>query len=372
MNSSFRLLQIKGIPVEINISWLLVFFLFSITLAQGYFPNIVEGLNTQAYWAAGIITTLIVFASVLIHEFGHSLVAIKEGIPIKKITLFIFGGVAQMEAEPTSPSTEFKITAAGPLTSLLIAVVTGGIYYLFMPRGQIVSESIFFVARLNLVMAIFNLIPAFPLDGGRLFRSIVWYFGKNMLKATRIAVGLGSLLSFVAMGYGFMQIFFQGDLWGLWLIFIGWMIYQAGQSSYSQLVFKETFAGMKVSSLMSTNLQVISPDATLEELAEHFLQYKYGAFPVVYGSTTHGIVSLQNMKEIPRDKWTETKVFSILTPLKETMVLNPKTDAAEVMMKMASHNSGRALVMDNGNLVGLLSRTDMMRFMQMHMVLGSD
>lgn len=133
MNSSFRLMQIKGIPVEINISWLLVFFLFSITLAQGYFPGIVEGLSTQGYWAAGIITTLVVFASVLIHEFGHSLVAIKEGIPIKKITLFVFGGVAQMEAEPTSPSTEFKITAAGPLTSLMIAAVTGGIYYLHAP-----------------------------------------------------------------------------------------------------------------------------------------------------------------------------------------------------------------------------------------------
>jgi len=372
MSSSFRLMQIKGIPVEINISWLLIFFLFSITLAQGYFPGIVEGLSSQVYWAAGIITTLIVFVSVLIHEFGHSLVAIKEGIPIKKITLFIFGGVAQMEAEPTSPSTEFKITAAGPLTSLLIALVTGGLYYLFLPRGQIISESIFFVARLNLIMAVFNLIPAFPLDGGRLFRSIVWYFGKNMLKATRVAVSLGSILSFIAMGLGFMMIFFQGDLWGLWLIFIGWMIYQAGQSSYSQLVFKETFAGMKVSSLMSTNLQTISPDATLDELAEYFLHYKYGAFPVVYGSTTHGLVSLQNMKEIPRENWAETRVARILTPLKETLVLGPDTDAAEVMMKMASQNTGRALIMKNGDLVGLLSRTDMMRFMQMHMVLGSD
>ncbi len=372
MNSSFRLMQIKGIPVEINISWLLVFFLFSTALAQGYFPGIVEGLSIQVYWAAGIITTLIIFISVLIHEFGHSLVAIREGIPIKKITLFIFGGVAQMEAEPTNPSTEFRITVAGPLTSLLIAVVIGGLYYLFLPRGHIISESLFFVARLNMIMAVFNLIPAFPLDGGRLFRSAVWYFGNSMLKATRIAVGLGSILSFAAMGFGFIQIFFQGNLMGLWLIFIGWMIYQAGQSSYSQLVFKETFAGMKVSSLMSTDLQTISPDATLDELAEHFLHHKYGAFPVVYGSTTHGLVSLQNMKEIPRDKWPETRVARILTPLKETLILKPDTDAAEVMMKMASQNTGRALVMENGNLVGLLSRTDMMRFMQAHMVLGSD
>ncbi len=372
MNNSFRLMYLKGIPVEIHISWLLIFFLFSITLALSYFPAVVEGLESPVYWLAAVLTTLVVFASVLTHEFGHSLVAIREGIPIKKIVLFVFGGVAQMESEPKSPAAEFKVTAAGPLTSMAIAIVAAALYYLFFSSGQLIGEAVVFVARLNLIMAVFNLIPAFPLDGGRLFRSIVWYFGKNILLATRIAVGLGSVISFVAMAFGFMLIFFQGDLWGLWLIFIGWMIYQAGQSSYSQLIFKETFAGMKVSQLMSTDLQTVSPDDSLEQLAECFLTYKYGAFPVVYGSTTHGLVSLQNMKDVPREKWSEKRVSRILTPLKDTLILHPNTDAADAMMKMASLNAGRALVMDNGELVGLLSRTDMMRFMQMHMVLGSD
>ncbi len=373
MNHSFRLMQIRGIPVEIHVSWLLIFFLFSISLAQGYFPLMVEGLNSQVYWIAGILTTLLIFGSVLTHELGHSFVALNDGIPIKKITLFIFGGVAQMEAEPKNPKSEFRITAAGPLTSLVLAVITGGIYYLFLAPGQIISEAIFFVARVNLIMAVFNLIPAFPLDGGRLFRSLIWLFGKNMLRATRIAVTFGSILSFFAMGLGFVIIFFQGDLWGLWLIFLGWMIYQAGQSSYSQLVFKETFAGMEVSKIMSTDLQTISPDATLEELADHFLHYRYGAFPVVYGSTTHGLVTLQDMKEVPREKWPYTTVAHVMTPLKETMVARPNSDAADVMMKMATQNVGRALVMtENGELAGLLSRTDMMRFIQMHMVLGDE
>ena len=372
MNNSFRLMVIKGIPVEIHFSWLLIFFLFSLTLAQGYFPTVAANLTSTVYWIAGVITTLVLFASVLTHEFGHSLVAIREGIPIKKITLFIFGGVAQMETEPTNPVTELRVTAAGPLTSLLIALIFGAVYYLILIPGQIISESIFFVARLNLIMALFNLIPAFPLDGGRIFRSIVWLFGKNMLKATKIAVGLGTVLSFLAMGLGFLMIFVQGDLWGLWLIFLGWMINQAGQSSYSQLVFKDTFSGMKVKELMSTNLVTVSPDDTLEDLAESFLHHKYGAFPVVYGSTTHGLVSLQNMKESPREKWSETRVSRVLTPLKESMVLDPDNDAADVMLKMAAQNTGRALVMKNGDLVGLLSRTDMMRFMQMHMVLRED
>ncbi len=372
MNSSFRLTVIKGIPVEIHFSWLLIFFLLSISLAQAYLPEYAEGQTNTAYWAAGIITTLVVFASVLTHEFGHSLVAINEGIPIKRITLFVFGGVAQMESEPDSPAAEFKITAAGPLTSLLIALLTGAIYYLALPPGQLISESILFVARVNLIMAIFNTVPAYPLDGGRLLRSMIWFFSKNVLRATKISVGLGSFLAFIAMAYGFLLIFFQGEVIGLWLIFIGWMIYQAGQSSYSQLVFKETFAGMKVSELMSTELQTISPDTTLDQLAEDFLHYKYGAFPVVYGSTTDGLVSLQHMKDVPREKWPQTRVSQIMTPLKEIMVLSPDSDAADVMMKMATLNTGRALVMKDGDLVGILSRTDMMRFMQMHMVLGSD
>ncbi len=373
MNSSFRLLYIRGIPVEIHVSWLLIFFLFSLSLSQGYFPVIAEGFSAGVYWTAGIITTLLIFTSVLIHELGHSFVAINEGIPIKKITLFIFGGVAQMEAEPKNPRSEFRITAAGPLTSLILAITSGALYYLFLTPGELLGEAIFFVARVNLIMAVFNMIPAFPLDGGRLFRSTLWLFGKNILRATRIAVIVGSILSFISMAIGFMVIFFLEDIWGIWLIFLGWMIYQAGQSSYSQLVFKETFSGMKVSEIMSRNLQTVSPDATLDELADYFLRYKFGAFPVVYGSTTHGLVTLQNLKEVPREKWPHTTVAHVQTPLREIMVINPNDDAADVMMKMASQNAGRALVMEeNGELVGLLSRTDMMRFMQMHMVLGEE
>ncbi len=372
MNNSLRIAVIKGIPVEIHFSWLLIFLLLSISLALGYFPDAVESYSPLEYWIAAVITTLIVFASVLTHEFGHSMVALKAGIPIKNITLFIFGGVAQMESEAEEAATEFKLTAAGPLTSLLLAVVFGSIYYLFMIPGLLISEAVLIIARINLVMVVFNMIPAFPLDGGRLFRSAIWFFSNNLITATRIAVGFGSVLSFMVMALGFAMIFFQGNIFGLWLIFIGWMIYQAGQSSYSQLIFKETFTGIKVSELMSSDLKTISPDATLDELADHFLQYMHGAFPVVYGSSTHGLVTLQNMKDIPREKWAETRVSEILTPLKDTMVIKPDTDAAEVMMRMSAQNTGRALVMENGSLAGLLSRTDMMRYMQMHMAVGSD
>jgi len=372
MNNTMRIITIKGIPVEIHVSWFLAFFLFTIFLSLGYFPLEAADLPMLNYWLAGLLTTLFIFVSVLTHEFGHSLVAIKEGIPIKKIVLFIFGGVAQMEAEPATPSAEFKITAAGPLTSLLIALFLGAIYYLSGTGEHIIGKALFFLIRLNFIVALFNLIPAFPLDGGRLLRAVIWQFIKNLLKATRIAVNIGSFFSFLGMGIGFLLIFLNSDISGLWLIFLGWMIYQAGQSSYSQLVFKETFSGMKISEIMSANPQTVSPDVTLDELADQFLLYKFGAFPVVYGSTTHGLVSLQNLREIPREKWPDTRVSQIMTPLKEIMVTEPDKDAAAVMMKMAAENTGRALVMDRGDLVGLISRTDMMKFIQMHMILGTD
>lgn len=372
MGGSFRLGRILGINIDIHFSWLLALGLFSLTLAGNYFPSVLPNLAVRTYWIAGIVTTLFIFISVLAHELAHSLVAIKEGISIKKIVLFIFGGVAQMEMEPDRPLAELKITAAGPATSLAIALFLGAVYYLFLPQDNLAGQAVFFVARLNLFVALFNLLPAFPLDGGRLLRSAVWHFGRNLLRATRIAVGIGSFLSILAMGLGFLLVFFQGWIWGIWYIFLGWMIYQAGRTSYSQLVFRETFAGVKVAQIMSKDPQTVLPEMTLQELTEQFMAHKYGAFPVQYGSTTHGLVSLHQIKTVPRERWPYTSVVRIMTPLKECTVTGPGADAAEVMIKMAARGEGRALVMEGGRLVGLVSRTDMMRFMQMHMILGHE
>ncbi|HOL17011.1 MAG TPA: site-2 protease family protein [Bacillota bacterium] len=372
MKSSFRLGRIFGIAIDIHFSWLLVLALFSMSLARGYFPEVLPDLPPRTYWLTAVLTTIIAFASILAHELAHSLMAIRQGISIKKIVLFIFGGVAQMETEAKQPLAELKITVVGPLTSFCIGIILGLIYYLVLPPGNIISEALFFVAYLNIYVSLFNLIPAFPLDGGRILRAIIWYFSKNLLRATRAAVGLGSLISFLGIGYGFLTIIIRGNIMGLWLVFLGWMIYQAGQTSYSQLVFQETFGGIRVEKIMSPNPVTVSPDLNLQQLADNFLEHKFGAFPVVYGSTTHGLVSLHQMKDIPRDKWIHTPVTRIMTPLKDCTVASPQEDAASIMMKMAASNEGRVLVMDNGDLVGILSRTDMMRFMQMHLVLGSE
>lgn len=371
MKNSIRLGRLLGINIEIHFSWLLVLALFSMSLAQGFFPQELPGLDRRIYWFFGVLTTLVAFASILAHELAHSLIAIREGISIKKIVLFIFGGVAQMEAEPDRPIAEMKITAAGPLTSLVIGILLGTLYILLPPENM-VSASVFFLARLNIFVALFNLIPAFPLDGGRLLRAAIWYFNNNLLKATRFAVGLGSVLSFLGIGLGFIMLFSRGNIAGLWFVILGWMIYQAGQTSYTQIVFQDTFAGIKVAEIMSPNPVTVSPDMNLQQLADTFLEYRHGAFPVLYGSTTHGLVSLHQIKEVPREHWADSSVARIMTPLKNCAVAAPEEDAAEVMMKMAAQGEGRVLVMSNGELLGILSRTDMMRFMQMHMVLGTE
>lgn len=368
--SGFRLTRIFGIDVEINISWLLVFALFSFTLARDYFPEQMAGFEPSVYWSMGIVTTLLIFASILLHELGHSLVAIKEGIPIKRITLFIFGGVAQMEKEPHLPGVELKIALAGPATSLVLALLS---WFLFriIPADLAISHVVFFLARLNLIVALINLIPAFPLDGGRVLRAGLWHFLQNLLKATRIAVLIGSIFAFLAIGWGFLLIL-NGVFWGLWYIFLGWLLYQSGQASYTQLVFHQTFKGVPVSKIMSRNVHSVHPDTRLDELVNLFYEYRFGAFPVVEGERILGMVTLNDLREVNQEKWHQTTVEKVMTGSSKLIYVSPHSEAVEVMIKMAYGNTGRVLVVENHRLVGIISRTDMMKLINMHMLLGTE
>jgi len=353
---------------------LIIFVFFSYTLAEITFPQRLEGLVPGYYWAAGIITTLVIFVSVLTHEVSHSLVAIKEGISIRKITLFVFGGVAQMEEEPRSSNSELKITIAGPLASFVLALIFGSIFfYMYFTVGDnLLTIAFLFLAQINLVMAIFNLLPAFPLDGGRLLRSTIWHFTRNLLKSTKIAVSVGSVIAFLVMAFGFFAILGMGQITGLWFVFLGWILHHAGQASYSQLLFQQAFSGVKIREIMTTDVHTVPPDLNIQDLVEKFHRYKLGAFPVVYGSTLHGLVTLNQIKDIPREKWSYKTVAYIMTPLEECITVSPHEEAASIMTKMAVEHAGRVLVIENGELVGILTRTDMMRLLQMHMILGTE
>ncbi len=369
MNNSLKVGRLFGIDIAIHISWLLVFALFSFTLSEGYFPAEMPRLTKVEYWSLGIITTLLLFGSVLVHEFAHSLVAIKQGIPIKRITLFIFGGVAQLEREPDHPSAEFKITISGPVASFILAFIFGMVY-LILPPERGFTEAVNFLARVNFTVALINLVPAFPLDGGRLLRALIWWFKGNLLHATKIAVSIGSIFAIISMGLGFFLVFYYQWIWGLWYIFLGWMVYQAGQGSYSQLIFKQAFANVKVSDIMSDKVVFVPSNLHLDELVEKFFRYKFGAFPVIEGDRVLGLITVHQVKDVPRSEWSKVSAGDVMTPIDKCLCVGPDQEAVEVMMKLASEDTGRALVIQEGQLVGIISRTDMMRLINMHLILG--
>lgn len=360
-----------GISIEINYSWLLIFALFSFTLARHYFPLQAEDYTPTAYWSMGIITTVLVFVSVILHELAHSLMAISKGIPIKKITLFIFGGVAQMEEEPKQPGAELKIALVGPATSLALGVLALGVYQL-LPHNLPLSHVVGFLARINFVVGVINLIPAFPLDGGRVLRAGLWHLFGNMLRATRYAVLVGSVFAFFAIALGFFMIFQYALVWGIWYIFLGWLLFQAGQASYNQLVFHQALKGVPVKQIMSVEVQTVPLSLSLDKLVDYFYRYKFGAFPVTLNGDLKGLVTFHQLRNIPQEKWSTTTTAEIMTPLEKLIKVSPQQDAVEVMMKMAAENEGRVLVMENNQLVGILSRTDMMKLISMHMLLGTE
>ena len=362
--NSLKIARIFGINIEVDISWILVFLLFTYSLSVGYFPNVIPEYDESMYLIMGIIVTVFVFLSVLVHEFAHSLTAIREGISIKRITLFIFGGVAHLEEEPTTPSSELKITIMGPLSSVVLGIIFGGLYLLF-ESGTPIGEGLFFLARINFVVGIINLVPAFPLDGGRILRSLIWKFKNDLVTATKISVYAGSVFAFLLISFGFIVIF-TTSLFGLWYVFMGWLLYQAGHSSYTQVVLKNSLSGITVSDVMTDRVIIVPPYITIEKLIDQFYKYKVGAFPVVEDDgRVSGIVTLNDVKGITKNKWYFTRVDDIMTPIEECYVLAPDEEAVEAMMKMANNNASRILVMENGELKGILSNTDMMRLIKM-------
>jgi len=366
--NAVKVARLFGINVEIDISWFIVFFLFSFTLAGNYFPQQIPGLAETVYWLLGFGVTILFFVSVLVHELSHSLVAIKEGIPIKTITLFIFGGVAQLQEEPKNPTAELRITVAGPLASLGMAALFG-LVYLLAPAGQPLTEGLAFLARINLIVAVFNLIPAFPLDGGRIMRAFLWRRWDNLLRATKIAVTTGSFLAFFVMALGFLSLF-QGSAWGLWYIILGWIIFQAGQRSYGQVAMQDILSGIKIAEVMSEDVKVVPADHTIEELVSMFYRHKFGAFPIIEDNNLKGLVTMNQVKDVEQRKWAFTRVREIMTPLKDCIIMKPGDEAVEAMMKMASKGEGRVLVIEDGELAGILSNTDMMRLINMKNVFG--
>jgi len=364
MKGAIRLGSIRGIEIGVHYNWLLIFFLVAWSLAMGYFPQSYPGWTSLAYWTTGVIASILLFVSVLLHELAHSFVAQARGLPVRSITLFIFGGVSNIVREAENPRTEFAMAVVGPLSSLVIAGVFYGLFLVVPNKLDPLAALLSYLALINAFLAVFNLIPGFPLDGGRVLRSIIWGATGNLVKATNIAATVGRLFGWGLIGVGLFQILRGNFLGGLWIAFIGWFLSNAADSSRQETTVQEYLKGFKVKDVMTPNPQTISPGATVLEVVQGiFSQYHRRAVPVARDDKLVGIVTLTNIRGLPQEKWAITPVEAIMTkaPLQ---CVSPEDDLARAMALIAEQDVNQVLVCTDSGLVGIISRADIIRHLQ--------
>jgi Zn-dependent protease len=374
MNGGVRIARFFGFEVRLDLSWFVVFLLVLWTFAQSVFPNASPGLSRTTYVVMALVGAILFFASVLLHELAHSAMARARGITVEGITLFIFGGMARIRSEATNPKDEFLITVVGPLSSFLIGLILLAAAWLGRATGlpQATVAVANYLALLNFILAGFNLIPGFPLDGGRLLRSLVWHLTDDLRKATRWASRTGQAFGLFMVGLGMLSLF-QGFLVnGIWLIFIGWFLTQAAEASYKQLIMRRVLEGVEVREAMTRNPETVFPDLPLRDLVDdYFLRRRYSAFPVIDNAGNPlGLITLRQVKEIDRGSWPTTPVSSVMTRICEAVTVRPDDSLAEVLTKLESAGVGRALVVNDGRLEGLISPSDVAawldRYQQLH------
>jgi Zn-dependent protease len=364
---SFRLGKIMGIPIRIHYTLWFVFILIAWSLAVGYMPAQYPGLRALTYWTIGVASAIILFASILVHELSHSYIAKKNGLPIARITLFFFGGVSEMTEEPQDPALEVRMAAAGPLMSFLIAAVLGGLWYV----GQLAKAPIPIIATLgyaaliNGILGAFNLVPAFPLDGGRVFRGSIWKRSHNLISATRTATRVSETLSLLMMFGGLVLIVFGNFIDGIWIVVLGWFIKSGAETSLKQTLVGEALTGVSVADIMTKDVLTVPPELTVQQLiSEYFLVHHHGGYPVVKDGHVLGLITLQSVRNVPKDNREFATVQQAMVPSERAVIVKPSISALDAMQTMAKNRVGRVLVVDEGRLVGIATREDIVRTIQ--------
>jgi Zn-dependent protease/CBS domain-containing protein len=363
--------KVAGITIGFDYSWFIIFGVVCLALAGGYFPHYYPGYQTQTYWIVGLIATLFFFASVILHELAHSLVAIRSGIDIKEITLFIFGGVSRIAEEPQNPATELKIALAGPLSSFVLAAVFWVIMTFFKHFQLVLLPGIFYyLAWINLALGIFNLIPGFPLDGGRVFRAISWWKTGSLIRATRVAADLGKGFAAALMVLGGVQIFFGDLVGGLWFIFIGMFLRGLSQRGYEEVVMRKTLEQVPVQEMMTREVITVPAELSLYDLfQQYFLHYPYRGFPVEEQGQIVGLITLAKVKGIPAREFPVLTVKQFMIPRRKDIMITPGLTLGEALTKMTLKNLDRLLVMQGEELVGIITRNSLMRFVEIRQIL---
>jgi Zn-dependent protease/predicted transcriptional regulator len=363
------LFTVLGIRVVAHYSWFAIVALIVWVLTVGWFPSVLPGLSTARYVLLGLITSFFFFASVLVHELMHSIVAVLGGIPVRRITLFLFGGIAEILREPSDPGQELRIALAGPAASAAIATACWTVVYLMGAdtARPALRLAIQYIAIVNTSLLFFNLLPGLPLDGGRVLRAAIWRATGSLRRATQIASVAGRAISALIIVAGIAIALWGGDFRiGLWLVFIALFLHQAAGASYRQIVLRESLRGIRIASVMTTDVVTVPSDITLSELIDAYvLRYHFTSYPVVSGERPIGLITIRGVKHVPRSEWHATRVEAAMTPLTPETTLAPADDIPTTMERMAATGLGRLPVIDaTGALMGIVSRRDVMNYLQ--------
>jgi Zn-dependent protease/predicted transcriptional regulator len=367
------LFKVAGVQIAIDYSWLIIFALVLWSLSAGYFPALHPGNTYIEYWIVGLVATLLFFASIVTHELSHAVVANRLGQPVERISLFIFGGMAHLGHEPTSARDELKIAAAGPITSFVL-----GAFFLAIPRVFGLDESLSmwasvfnYLGFINFALGLFNLLPGFPLDGGRILRAVLWQRSGDFRQATASASEWGKGIAYGLIFLGALQIFAGALIGGIWLIFIALFLKGAASSSYQSLVIEQVLGSLHVSDLMVRDPITIDAETTVADVInDHFMRHGHGGYPVIRDNHVVGLISLGQIRDCPAGERASKRVSEIMRPLDPAIVIAPTAPVSNALRQMAESDSGRLLVMEQDRLIGLITRSAIAHFIMLRSQLG--
>lgn len=370
IGQSVKLTTIRGIDIGVHYSWFIIFFLITFSLTTRFASEHPQWTQAEHY-AVGILTSLLFFSSILLHELAHSFVALAKGIPVRAITLFVFGGVAQIGREPDRPMTEFQIAIAGPIASALLAVGFGAMANLAGDEFERISALAGWLSSINLMLALFNLVPGFPLDGGRIFRALLWRVTGNLATATRIAAGTGQTVGYAFILVGIWTMFTVSWFNGLWLVFIGWFLLSAAQESVLQMSLRSALSGLRAEDIMARDCPTVSGQLSLADLVhEHILRTGRRCFLVSQNGRLEGLVTLHQVKAVPQERWGDSFVVQAMTPMDRLYAVAPETAILDVLRGMEQHDVNQVPVTQDGRLLGMITRDHLLRVLYANLELG--
>jgi Zn-dependent protease/predicted transcriptional regulator len=359
--------KVLGIEIRIDHSWFIIFVLVLWTLSAGVFPATLPGLPTLAYLAMGTSATVLFFASLLAHELSHSVVARRRGVEVHEITLFLFGGMARASSEFRQPVDEFVVAGAGPLSSFIIAGLFALLSWAATATGMPapVAAVASYLALINLVLAVFNLFPGFPLDGGRLLRAIVWHRTGDLARATRVAAAGGRVFSMLLMALGVLNLLTGNIVGGAWLLLIGWFIRTAADTSERQVRMGDRLESVRAQDIMTPHPRTVSPDLSVTSfVTDHVLGGRFQSYPVVADGNVLGLITLERVRAVPRAEWELRTVGDVMVPLDTGITVEPEEPVRVAFDRLGASSVRRVLVTHDGQLLGIISLSDVAHWLE--------